>query len=216
DHIKRGVGSKLPAHPDVRLRADVAGATLHEAAVADDGPGDAGDTSVGVHLLSRPGRADRGVEGQGRGQAVRRPQGDRHAAVPVVADVRVHTTVVQAGTEVRVAEGQEGAPRRVVPGIRVQRLEVPLALRDAVTGLVTRAVHAAALEEQRTGRPAADHVEQVGLDVAIDLLPAPGAGAGVGERVHAAELVVEGGIETEGAEPPARIGTDRVPGLVHR
>src|SRR6185436_12631467 len=105
---------------------------------------------------------------------------------------------------------------RPVSGIGADRLVVVLALRDAVTSLVTRAVHAAALEEQRTSRPAADDVEQERRDAAVNRLLAAVGGAGIGQRVDAAELEQERRIETEGAKTPARVEPDGVPDLVHR
>src|SRR5262249_62413093 len=93
-----------------------------------------------------------------------------------------------------------------------ERLVVPLALRQVVAGLVTRAVHAARLEEQRPQLIAGDHVEQPRRRVTIHL-----ADRTVGAlrlRVVVTPLVRDRGVEPEGAHAPASVETDRVPLLV--
>src|SRR5262245_37364427 len=86
DHVERGVRSKLPAHAKVQLRTEVRRVTLHEAAVVDDRALRARNTRIRVDLLGRPVRADRPEEGQGRRQAVRRPDGEPTGTIPVVTD----------------------------------------------------------------------------------------------------------------------------------
>src|SRR5262249_49137864 len=86
-------------------------------------------------------------------------------------------------------------------------------------GLVTRAVHAAQLEEQRPELVAADHVEQERAHVRRLLLRAGGRGAGTAHErlaVDPAPLVVERGIEAEAADAPAGVRADGVAVLVVR
>src|SRR5438309_3470515 len=215
------VRSEAPGEPTVDLSTDVAGITRDKALVAhrDSGraPGRArrdveGRTPrIRVYLLCRTRRGDNSVEAKGWRDAVRRTAGGLHALVARVADVGVHTLVrPAAAVEVVDAEAEDPEPATApVAGVEVEWLVVPLAQGQVVPGLVTGAVHSAALEEQRAQLEAADDVEEPGRGVAPDL-PDRSVGS---ERlgVVLTPLIGDRGIQAEGAHAPARVETDGVP-----
>src|SRR5262249_2649156 len=155
------VRSEPPGEPAVDLRTDVARITLDEALVAHRDPGrtargarpdgEGRAPGIRIDLLRGPRRSHDPVDTERWRDAVRRPDRELRAPVAVVPDVGVHAVVGTATTvEVVDAEAEDTQPATApVAGIQIDGLVVALAQRQVVPRLVSSAVRAAGLEQQR-------------------------------------------------------------------